>query len=50
MLGLEASQTTMRSRTAVLMRDHLLALMLLRATQRNLIAADCEQPWRDRDG
>ncbi len=50
MLGLEASHTTMRLCTAVLMRDHLLARVLLRATQRVLIAADCEQRWRDRDG
>ncbi len=50
MLGREASQTTMRSCTAVLMRDHLLARMLLRATQRVLIAADCELRWRDREG
>ncbi len=50
MLGREASQTTVRLRTAVLMRDHLLARVLLRATQRVLIAADGERSWRDRDG
>ena len=50
MLGREASQRKTRSRTAVLMRDHLLARVLLRATQRVLIAADCEQRWPDRDG